>query len=131
MVPRVSGVDSVEVVDLAGLTPDRVRDYLKAADAAGAPRVRLLGRDVEEIAALWNELPPGEQARCHTPPFGLRFFCEGVLLLEASLCWECSNIFGVAGGGAFECQFDAAAPSSTELLGRIRQVVGTMRCDDS
>jgi hypothetical protein len=107
-----------------------VRDYLKAADTAGAPRTRLVGRDAEEIARLWNELPPGEQARCHVPPFGLRLFSRGVLLLEASLCWDCNNIFGVAGESAFGFEFDASAPSSTALLARLREALHTTRSDD-
>lgn len=131
VVPQASAVDAVEVVDLAGLTPDGVRDYLKAADTAGSPRARLVGRDAEEIARLWNGLPPGEQERCHFPPFGLRLFSRGVLLLEASLCWDCNNIFGVSGASAFAFEFDASAPSSTALLARVREAMRTRRTDDT
>ena len=117
--PRVEAADEVEVVDLRGLRPDRVSQYLEVAAAVNSPRVKLLGHDAEEIAALWNELPPGQQDRCHVPPFGLRFFSGAQLILEASVCWDCSNIFGVADGSIFSFEFDASAPASKALLTRL------------
>ena len=76
---------------------------------------------------IWNKLPPGEEGRCHVPPFGLRFFSRGQLLLEASLCWECNNIFGNIGPNTFWFEFDASATSSKTLLARAQQVTDTTR----
>jgi len=121
--PPLDAVDQVEVVDLRQVSSDRVQDYLEAAATVGAPRVRVRGSDAQGIAALWSELPPGEQDRCHVPPFGLRFFSGDHLLLEASLCWQCNNIFGVADGNRFSFAFNASASPSRELLARARAAV--------
>jgi len=121
--PPVDAVDEVEVVVLDALRPDSVTGYLEAAAKADAPRAKVLGQAAQHIATLWNELRPGEQDRCHIPPFGLRFFSGGRLLLEASLCWECNNIFGKVGTRDFSFEFDASAPSSKALLARAREAV--------
>ena len=120
-IPRVKAVTEVEVVVLTGSKSDRVSDFMETAAKSDAPRVKLLGRDAGLIANLWNALPPGHQDRCHIPPFGLRFFSAGTLLLEASLCWECNNIFGIADGARFSFEFDASAAASVELLARAQE----------
>lgn len=55
--------------------------------------VQLTDEDTQKAAHLWRQLPGGLQARCHTPPFGLRFYQENRLLLECSICWKCNNIY--------------------------------------
>src|SRR5688572_11429846 len=76
-------VDAVDLVDLSGVYANGVDDYMDAA--ADAPSVRVSGAEAERIAALWRQLPPGEQARCHVPPFGLRFYAGGRVLSRASI----------------------------------------------
>jgi hypothetical protein len=115
-------IDSVELVDLEDVEPQSVAGYMSAATTA--PSVRVTGNTAQKIAALWRSLPPGEPARCHIPPFGLRFFLREKLLAEASICWECNNVFGGTWDGDFSFEFDGEAPSSRELLAAIRAEIG-------
>ena len=50
------------------------------------------------------------------PPFALRFFAEGNVILEASLCWGCNNIWLLEGETFSVYEFDARAEASQELL---------------
>src|SRR5688500_3947979 len=114
-------VDAVEVVDLRGIDADRVDRYMEAA--ASAPMVRVVGIEAERIATLWRALPAGEQSRCHIPPFGLRLYANGALLAQASICWQCNNIFGNAGTEELFFAFDALQPKSRELLAECERII--------
>jgi hypothetical protein len=111
----------VEVVVLSDVDPPRVSDFLKAA--GDAPSVTVKGATALRIAQMWRELPPGETARCHIPPFGLRFIADGRVICEGSICWECNNIYGNAGGRAFFYEFDTEAAGSQALLVELRRIV--------
>ena len=87
--------------------------------------VRLTEEDSERIAALWRALPAGEQARCHIPPYGLRFWLSGRKLIEASICWKCDNVYGYAGDAPLHFAFDSKAPVSVSLLMQCRHVLPT------
>jgi hypothetical protein len=115
-------IDVVEVVDLEDVEPLSSSGYMSAA--AAAPCVRVTGNAAQTIAALWRSLPPGSQARCHVPPFGLRFLLAEELVAEASVCWMCNNVVGGTWEGTFWFEFDGEAPASLELLAAIRAVIG-------
>lgn len=86
------------------------------AAAKEARGVRLVGADAERVAEMWRALPEAGQMRCHIPPFGLRFFASGELACEASICWQCNNIFGQAGADEVFFEFDGSAAASRALL---------------
>lgn len=115
-------ITSIEVVVLEGVNSNRVDEYM--SNAVEAHSITLQGADAQRIAELWRSLPPGEQARCHLPPFGLRFRSEERVVCEASICWECDNIFGNAEGLRIHYQFDASHPTSLKLLDELRRAVG-------
>ncbi|MDP3238062.1 MAG: hypothetical protein Q8N26_35045 [Myxococcales bacterium] len=115
-------IDAVEVVDLEEVEPLTGSDYMSAATLA--PTVRVSGSAAKTIAALWRSLPAGSQARCHDPPFGLRFFLGDKLVAEASLCWMCNNVVGGTWEGTFWFEFDGEAPGSLELLAALRTEIG-------
>lgn len=115
-------ITSVEVVSLRNIDADRVDQYL--ASATHAPSVMLYGADAQRIAGLWRSLPPGEQARCHVPHFGLRFYADEKILCEASICWKCNNVFGAVGGQQFHYEFEANHPTSIELLAELDRALG-------
>jgi hypothetical protein len=117
----LSTIDEVEVVDLCGLA---VGPGTFVTQAAGAPAVRLSGADAQRISELWRSLPPGEQARCHVPPFGLRFYSRGRLLAQGSICWRCNNIHGEAMGETLFYEFDASHKTARELLALLERAVG-------
>jgi hypothetical protein len=116
-------ITSVEVVSLRGRYPKRM-DYM--LDTTGARSVMQEGAPAQRIAELWRSLPPGEQMRCHTPPYGLRFFRDGELLCQASLCWECNNLFGDVQGDDISYVFDAKHPVSQDLLVVLKSVMGDL-----
>jgi hypothetical protein len=89
--------------------------------------VVLIGEDADRIASLWRALRPAEEARCHTPQFGVRFLLDGEAMAEASLCWECNNAYGYAGTKELHFTFDASAPAAVLLLMQMRHVLGTGR----
>lgn len=106
-------IDAVEIVSLHGVDPRRVDYYMLAA--TDAPHVRLTGPEARRIATLWRTLPAGDAKRCHIPPFG-RFFLAGRLICQASLCWQCNDLFGHAGQDKLSFAFDAASPIASALL---------------
>lgn len=111
----------VEVVHLASLD---VRNTPRSMDGArDAPRVRLEGEAAQSIAQLWRELPPGSKGiRCHYPHFGIRFYKQELLELEASLCWKCHNIFGESNKARVSAEFDSEHPKAQALLALLRKV---------
>jgi hypothetical protein len=116
---RLPLIDSVEIVNLKGIRPSRVSLYMKEAGSANS--IRLIDESAQEIAELWRRLSWGWQMRCHIPPFGLRFYNNGTLLLQASVCWQCNNIYGDENGSDFHCAFNAKRSSSQKLLSICQQ----------
>lgn len=86
-----------------------------------APGVRIDGPAAQHIAGLWRRLPGGHQARCHQPPYGLRFLVDGRVVCRASVCWRCNNVAGEAGGQPIHYEFDSADPAAQELLMELRR----------
>ncbi len=71
---------------------------------------------VAEIGELWQRIPTAEQKRCHVPPYGLRFYREGILFLKATLCWQCNNIHLTEWGESCYSTFDAHNADAQRLL---------------
>ena len=115
-------ITSVEVVKLAGSSVARVNFYME--DTAGLPSVTLHGAAAQRIADLWRSLPPGEQSRCHIPPYGVRFRAGADLVCVASICWQCDNIYGRATGVDVHYEFDSGSPVAQQLLSELHEVWG-------
>lgn len=113
-------IDSVDVVSLRDTDADQISGYMK--EAVTAEYFQVVDDLAQQIADLWRQLPPGEQDRCHYPPFGLRFYNNGKLQLQASLCWECNNIFGDLNGNTIWYEFDAQHQISQKLLELCKEV---------
>lgn len=123
-VSNLSGIVAIEVVDLAEVDADSVADYMAAArETVG---VRMHGNEASALTALWSALPVAEQARCHTPPFGLRFFDVTGLVCEASLCWRCNNTFGRSGDKRFSAEFDGSSKPARDLLAACERATGRL-----
>ena len=121
-------VTSVDIVILKGISPDRVDGYMAAAK--NAPAIEVRGAAALRIAKLWRQLPSGNQARCHVPPFGLRFRNADRVLCQGSLCWRCNNIYGDMDGEKVYFEFDAGQPVSRELLADLRRLSGEAALGD-
>jgi hypothetical protein len=114
-------IDAVEVVDLEAVVGNRFNTFMR--EAATAPCVWVGGEAAENIARLWRQLPPAEPMRCHTPPYGFRFYKDDDLILQASVCWNCNNIFIDSNGQELGYTFDGAHPDSRELLALAKQIM--------
>lgn len=122
-----SSLPTISIVEVLVLKNVDIADI---REAVAVPSVSLQGEDAQRVAALWRLLPTGKRYRCHIPPFGLRFLDGGVVICQASLCWDCNNIFGNANGNAFAYNFDAMAPVSRGLLNECRLAVGLSEAPD-
>jgi hypothetical protein len=84
---------------------------------------KVIGHEAKIIAQLWRDLPANDDHdRCHRPPFGLRFYDGETLLLEASLCWECSNIFMMIDGKKDAYIFNPEHETSQSLLKLLKEL---------
>lgn len=68
------------------------------------------------VAHLWRQLPENQQMRCHFPAYGLRFVHNGRVILSASLCWACNNIYISTQEEDTVYMFDGRAPVSQQLF---------------
>ncbi|WP_438023591.1 hypothetical protein [Sorangium sp. So ce233] len=120
-------IDAVDVLVLDDTMPEKAPSgvtgmYVYILGAADAPHVRVVGTQALHIATLWRRLPPGDEAACHEPPFGLRVHAGDIIALQASVCWMCSNIYGYRGSQQFDAGFDARSAEAQELLSLLEQV---------
>ncbi|WP_309716339.1 hypothetical protein [Armatimonas sp.] len=75
------------------------------------------GTLAQHLATLWQALSGKEWMRCHIPVYGMAFYDEAGLILKASLCWECNNIYlHFPDGSTGFCAFNSQSPSAQELL---------------
>lgn len=114
-------IDAVEVVDLQNVLGKSAGTYME--EAISAPFFQVTGKIAQDIARLWRLLPVADQMRCHYPLFGLRFYNNYNLHLQASVCWECNNIFIDMDDQKLFYTFDAEHLYSQELLALVKQIV--------
>lgn len=115
-------VDAIEVVDIRRIDANRVSQYMQIA--GDEPSVRVDGESARPFADSWRALKPGESARCHVPPIGLRFIADGTVYLEASVCWRCNNLFGLCGGAEISYAFDSDSESAKRLFALAQEAIG-------
>ncbi|HVJ18787.1 MAG TPA: hypothetical protein VM686_25370 [Polyangiaceae bacterium] len=122
-----SALGDVDRVDALRIDPtvrvQSIGDFVRSG-LIGLP-VQITGSDAQKIAELWRALRPAEQARCHIPPYGLRFWNGSAMIVECSLCWECNNAFGFVGEEPCGFTFDANALPAAALLMQLRNVFTT------
>jgi hypothetical protein len=54
----------------------------------------LRGADALTLASLWRrQTYTSGLAACHNPAYAIKFYSRGKLLVYASVCWSCNNIF--------------------------------------
>jgi hypothetical protein len=87
-IPELLDIDAVDVLELQGEMPGMSGNLIISSRI-----IKVEGELAQQVASLWRKLKPGESARCHMPPFGLRFYFKEKLILQASICWECDNMY--------------------------------------
>lgn len=110
----LNAADSAEV-ELFGFDEAGKENFYNGGGSFGIGWSRRL--DAEErtrLRALMLGLPGGEPARCHLPPFGLRFGWPRELYV--SICFRCNNIFA----DRDMVTFDARSAQARELLAFLR-----------
>ncbi|KAF3889242.1 MULTISPECIES: hypothetical protein [Nostocales] len=120
-VAQLPEIDAVEIVNLQDVLSNHINSFMQAA--ASAPCVRVTDETAQSIARLWRQLPFAEQMRCHAPPYGFRFYKDDNLILQASVCWGCNNIFIDMEGRALVYTFDAEHPYSRTLLSLAKHIM--------
>lgn len=128
---QLPDVDTVEVLILAGSTDRSLAQFLPFTQVFAVRdwerfrvsySIKLSGDVAHEIAELWRHLPPAGQYKCHQPPFGLRFYAEGILLLEASICWLCNNILIKMNSNDAVYAFNGRHEVSQKLFAKLTEI---------
>lgn len=128
---QLPDVDTVEVLILAGSTDRSLAQFLPFTQVFAVRdwerfrvsySIKVSGDVAHEIAELWRHLPPAGQFKCHFPPLGLRFYAEGLLLLEASICWQCNNILLKTNGNNTVYEFNGRHEVSQKLLAKLTEI---------
>lgn len=96
-------------------------DWLESFWNGVQDRKLLEGDEAQRIIQLFQNLSPGEPARCHMPPWGLAFYDETELLFTTTLCFECSNAYVYTVHGKDLRAFDVSATHSKGLLTFLKQ----------
>ena len=109
-------VDCVEIIRLGRVQVDGRSIPQTLENADDALSVKVEGSVAQDIADLWRQLPFAGQMRCHIPPFALRFFQNNQMVLHASICWMCNNIWVIQDNKHYTIEFDARADVSRQLF---------------
>ena len=115
-------VTALEIVDLRRIDANRAGEYMN--DAADAPAIKCDGHLAKDIANIWRALPAGDSIRCHTPVVGIRFFDGASLICEASVCFQCENIFGYFQRAPIIYRFNPRSNQGRELFLLLKGIVG-------
>lgn len=122
-------VEKVVILNLGDNLQDSTSEYVRRGGLSLGTQtfpiyaiVEAESNEASEIAEMWRQLPQAEQARCHVPPYGLRFYGGGRMIVEASVCWQCNNIWTREEGGKSFYTFDASAEVSQRLLEKLREI---------
>ena len=79
-------IDKVELLKLK-LTEDRWDGEVLSTKV-------LKGAAAQKVASLWRrQTYTSALAACHYPGYAIKFYSHGKLLVYASVCWSCNNIF--------------------------------------
>jgi hypothetical protein len=120
-------VDEVEILALGGEAGDGQPDSFPpdiGPRLGTVNRRTVRGADAESIRGIWRSISFDRHfaAICHQPFYALRFRHRGKLVLETSVCWECSTytipipVFGSTYYG-----FDAKSEEAQKLLATLTQ----------
>lgn len=116
---KLHSIDTVEVLALASRGSVSSGSFLKITSEGFPITMSTIISDalsVNAIVDLWHTLPEYEQDRCHFPPYGLRFISQESIVLEASICWKCNNIWTKSPEKRSSYNFHGASEPAQKLL---------------
>ena len=123
-------VEKVVILNLGGNLKGAMSKYVSLGQFSIRPAssfpiyatVVVENSEASALSDLWRELPQGEQMRCHIPPYGLRFYKGGQMIVEASICWQCNNIWARSDDVDSVYTFDSSARISRRLLEMLHEM---------
>jgi hypothetical protein len=84
---RLPSVDKVELLKIGSTNEGGEILSIAATKVVEDTQARTIARKWRSQAFDLNY-----RAMCHEPPYAIRFFSRGKVVLYASICWACSNI---------------------------------------
>jgi hypothetical protein len=83
--PAVRNIDEVELMS--------VESRMGAIERVTATKL-VRGREARNILSVWRRQRFGGRsaAMCHEPPYALKFYSKGRVVLFATICWACHNV---------------------------------------
>jgi hypothetical protein len=120
-------VDEVEILALAGEAAGGQPDSFPpdiGPRIGTVNRHTVRGADAESIRGIWRSISFDRHfaAICHQPYYALRFRHHGKLILETSVCWECSTYtIPIPIFGSTQYGFDAKSEEAQKLLATLAQ----------
>ena len=84
---RLPPVDRVELVEIGSTS--------EGGDIRSISGAKIVeGKQAQVIASMWRSqaFDLNYSAACHEPPYAIKFYSRGKVVLYASICWGCSNI---------------------------------------
>jgi len=116
---RLEGIDQIEIMSLgtesgsAGPAPRTAMDYQVYKTSV------VQGSELKPLMDYWHTLKRARfySGMCHDPAYVLRFYNDGKLIFETSVCWHCHN-YEWRGplGTMFEYGFDADSDGAKAFL---------------
>ena len=75
------------------------------------------GQEAQEILNLWRKqhFQGYSSAACHQPPYAIRFYSRGKVVLFASVCWMCHNVTFIVPDKKNWIEFDAESKEGIML----------------
>jgi hypothetical protein len=84
---RLRPVDRVQLVKIGSTS--------EGGDIRSISSAKIVeGQQAQAIASMWRSqaFDLNYSAACHEPPYAIKFYSRGKVVLYASICWGCSNI---------------------------------------
>lgn len=118
---QLSDVDRVEIEAIFG--QETIIDQVVSSKI-------LVGTDTQQIVTLWRSQKYfyGPGALCHSPAYRIRFFKNGALITEATICFHCYNIYFYKYAGAKnpEAPSEVAFDVTSEAGKKLRAYLGNL-----
>src|SRR4030095_8370124 len=86
----------------------------------------LKGAQAQRVATIWRKqkLVGPSGAACHQPPYAVKFYSGGKVVLHASVCWGCSNISFIVPWREYRVKFLADSTNGQLLYETFRKAFG-------
>ena len=83
--PALRNIDKVELLS--------IQSRMGNIEKVDATKL-VVGKEIKKIVNIWKKqrFEGYSAAACHHPPYAIKFYSKGKVVLFASVCWMCHNI---------------------------------------